>query len=570
MILSVRFDDKLQTRVFQLRKGDVVASSVSISATVDGTTVELTSHVNSTSRGGRVAFYVDGTLRQTVDWIGRDITRTISNLSNGTHSCSCVFYGDDVVSSTTREFNIGSSGVNVTINVPLSLVYSDAFNITGVLTDGNDNPLSSQTVGLYVGSTLTNTTTTNSDGEYSFTHTPVTTGNHTFKVVYDGTSNIVGSESSTVSRTVGVETSVLNVTSPINNSQHYTGDNVTFSGTLLSDDGEAISGATITIYDNGSSGGDVLGASLNSIGTATTDSEGSFSTSISASNIGSGNVSLTISYAGDTYYDSSTASRSVTIGSHNYTFDITGTGSLVGKNGSTTSSVVTGTLKDNDVSVSGETISVVVKDSNDNVLDTDTITTDSNGQASYTYTANSEGEVTIYMECMSLQETYTIEDVAYYDSMLQSNNDWVTSVGSVSPSYSSNGCDIRGATSNTANEYDLNYTPSGNYQLECTISGVYVDTSSYNATAMIIVAGVKAGWTANGSNLNVWDNRSHDIAYSNFSTPMPCKFVVEGTSVKLYLNNVLINTYTIQSDTIGVEAYNARGITLKDLKITDL
>lgn len=150
----------------------------------------------------------------------------------------------------------------VTIDVPLNLIYSDAFLITGTLETSTYSRLNGKTVKLKVGDTVVDTTTTNVNGEYSFTQTPVSTGTHSFQVIFEGTNIHAASESSIVTREVGKETSVINLDAQ--STKHY-GDNVILGGTLLTDDGEYIKNASIKYY---------VGNSL--VDTLTTDNYGVF------------------------------------------------------------------------------------------------------------------------------------------------------------------------------------------------------------------------------------------------------------------------------------------------------
>ena len=54
-----------------------------------------------------------------------------------------------------------------------------------------------------------------------------------------------------------------------------------------------------------------------------------------------------------------------------------------------------------------------------------TETTDSNGEATYEYTSTGAGDVTITVECMSLQETYSIEDCLKYWETLSIQGDTI-------------------------------------------------------------------------------------------------------------------------------------------------
>lgn len=66
--------------------------------------------------------------------------------------------------------------------------------------------------------------------------------------------------------------------------------------------------------------------------------------------------------------------------------------------------------------VSGKSVVFKVGDT---VLDT--IQTDSEGVAEYTYNSQSVGDVTITAECMNLQETYEVEDCLNYDNATKDN-----------------------------------------------------------------------------------------------------------------------------------------------------
>ena len=52
-----------------------------------------------------------------------------------------------------------------------------------------------------------------------------------------------------------------------------------------------------------------------------------------------------------------------------------------------------------------------------------TVNTNSNGVATYTYNSEGVGDVTFTIECMNLQETYSIEDCLYYSSESYNTND---------------------------------------------------------------------------------------------------------------------------------------------------
>lgn len=186
----------------------------------------------------------------------------------------------------------------VTIDVPLNLIYSDAFLITGTLETSTYSRLNGKTVKLKVGDTVVDTTTTNVNGEYSFTHTPVSTGTHSFQVIFEGTNVHAGSESSIVTREVGKETSVMNLDAQ--STKHY-GDNVILGGTLLTDDGEYIKNASVKYYVDNSL-----------ISTLTTDNYGVF-TAPTRTIDGFDSLNVQFVYEGDSNYTSVSASQTVDV-----------------------------------------------------------------------------------------------------------------------------------------------------------------------------------------------------------------------------------------------------------------
>lgn len=186
----------------------------------------------------------------------------------------------------------------ITIDVPLNLIYTDEFLITGTLETSTYSRLNGKTLKLKVGNTVVDTTTTNVNGEYSFTHTPVSTGTHSFQVIFEGTNVHAASESSVVTREVGKETSVMNLDAQ--STKHY-GDNVILGGTLLTDDGEYIKNASVKYYVDNSL-----------ISTLTTDNYGVF-TAPTRTIDGFDNLNIQFVYEGDSNYTSVSANQTVDV-----------------------------------------------------------------------------------------------------------------------------------------------------------------------------------------------------------------------------------------------------------------
>jgi hypothetical protein len=76
---------------------------------------------------------------------------------------------------------------SISINVnPTSGVVPFTVTISGVLTDNVGNPLAGKTVNLYMDTTLVSTTTTGTDGAYSFNRTISEAGTYTFQTEFPG------------------------------------------------------------------------------------------------------------------------------------------------------------------------------------------------------------------------------------------------------------------------------------------------------------------------------------------------------------------------------------------------
>lgn len=132
------------------------------------------------------------------------------------------------------------------INVPLNLVYSDDFNVTGVLTDANNNPIPNQHIQFKINNvTIMGTTDTN--GSVEFKSCPTSMNPLSFQLIYAGAGVYAASFSQVVHRTVNKETSVITVNHPLNEDIYYTDETILVDGVLTDDDGEVIANKTINI-----------------------------------------------------------------------------------------------------------------------------------------------------------------------------------------------------------------------------------------------------------------------------------------------------------------------------------
>jgi len=304
-----------------------------------------------------------------------------------------------------------TANTSLTIDVPLNLVYGDDFNITGILSDSNGNLLGGQTVKLLVGSTVVDTSTTDNDGEVSFTRSPVSMGNHSFQLVFDGVSTGGSTyspcQSSIVSRVINKETSVLNLTNPSGSLTVYTDGYFTVAGTLKEDDGVAMANKNIIVSDG-----------TNTLATLTTSSDGSFTGSVNIPN--AGNYTLTVSYGGDTYYTGSSVSRSITVNPVELNFALTDGSDILSyadEQQTPNSQYATFTA----TFVGANIVNQAVELYKDNVL-WDTLYTDNNGKVSKTYYSEGVGDIEFKaVKGTLVSKIYEVQDCNFFDASSSAN-----------------------------------------------------------------------------------------------------------------------------------------------------
>lgn len=91
---------------------------------------------------------------------------------------------------------------------------------------------------------------------------------------------------------------------------------------------------------------------------------------------------------------------------------------------STESATITATLTQEDVAVSGETLSYTVEHDG-TTIDSGTVTTDSNGEITISYTGTAAGKIDVIISYGTLlQETYEVLDCMFYDDGITGNPQW--------------------------------------------------------------------------------------------------------------------------------------------------
>ena len=317
-----------------------------------------------------------------------------------------VIIGNKIVDSITTSDNgviyQRSEHTRLSIDVPLNLTYSDAFNITGHLTTANGTGISGEQVLLKVGNTVMDSTTTGNNGEYSFTQTPVSSGTHSFQVVYAGSNTYGDSESSTVTRDVNKETTVLTATP--DKQKYDIGDTVVLTVGFTDDEGNNINNVTELIrlrinYDG------VWRTIPNILETQSSRKirieyqEGYNSTwelrHEETNNYAYSHINIPLNIVTLTLISASATNQVITSGD---------------------STTVTATLLDQDGdAIPNRSLSYTVKHGS-TVLDTGSATTDSNGQISVSYTGTAVGQVDFEFSYGNfLIETYEVYDCSFID-----------------------------------------------------------------------------------------------------------------------------------------------------------
>ena len=203
---------------------------------------------------------------------------------------------------------------NLTIEVP-TLIYSDTFDVTGILTDENNNPIPNASIKLYRDtSILEATATTNNNGEVTFHRdAPTSITTYDFQLKYGGNQYFSGSNSSIVTRVVNKETSILNIENPLNESTYTpsnslapplpdTTNKITIEGNLSDNDGTPLSNKIV-----------LMKLEDTTLLTMTTNSKGNFNNLYTISDFNTGEYELNFVFNGDEFYTESIQTITINI-----------------------------------------------------------------------------------------------------------------------------------------------------------------------------------------------------------------------------------------------------------------
>ena len=201
----------------------------------------------------------------------------------------------------------------------------------------------------------------------------------------------------------------------------------------------------------------------------------------------------------------------------------------------------------------------------------DTLTTDSSGECSKTYTSAGVGDVSFEAKCNLLTKTYAVEDCYFYNSLTSDNSLFTLVQGTASLEYSNTGLKYTG-TATTDCIHQLNAElPNGEYTVECDVtalpsSGYSTGIGTEDAQILKGNTGLYARYISKSGDF--FNNKSYTI-------PFHLKIEVTGSTsktIKYYKDDVLMGTGSnvTQNKQLRLRSYSGRYIKIKDLKIKPL
>ena len=330
-----------------------IGESIELTATLTGEVVANYS----------IEFYEDNVLIDTIatDNTGKAVLTDYTPLTTRTHIYTCKFLG----LTQTTNVNVSKKPATLTLTSDADSIYvGDTITLTGTLLI-NGSAISGLTVKLYDNNTFIARLTTDSEGKVEYAEDTLSLGNHSFKLVYEGSDahESVNSNNSTII----VSKKPTRLTATGNASTLNYGEEYILTGTLLVNN-EPISGLRVYLYHN-----DVL------ITTLTTDNTGKIEYRSSSLSITEHDFILL--YNGSAEHMADITNVKVTIGK----IPTSITASLEKRDNQW---LVTGYLKDNNnTALSNKQIKSLFYLSNGAIKDV-TWTTDDNGRVLPVYMSN--------------------------------------------------------------------------------------------------------------------------------------------------------------------------------------
>lgn len=264
-------------------------------------------------------------------------------------------------------------------------------------------------------------------------------------------------------------------------------------------------------------------------------------------------------FAGSNNFDSCVSSViSVTV---NYNLTVSADKSILSFNDGDVATV-TASLDDNVGGVIGETLSYELLDKADNVLDSGSDITDSNGEINFTYASTGVGDVRIIVTYGLLQETYELEDCQFYDSFTSNSGHWSipSDVTLGYNEYSSDGWKFGYASRFIGIPSDFHVT------FPFKLSFVLKDRYSYTPQLNISEKYIEFGY----NRIEIQGTRLPHFPINGAEY----SFIIRSDSVEAYCNNNLVGSVNVSFDPTDTNLRLATGgnryCQIKDLKVKAL
>lgn len=308
----------------------------------------------------------------------------------------------------------------------------------------------------------------------------------------------------------------------------------------------------------------------------TTDNNGKFQMVIPRRTLGHSRYTLTASFAGDDYYTSASKEVTFTVREDTGVYSLNLTGTPVIENGD--SDTITVTLLRDGSPFSGVVLDYEIKHGSTTISTGTTNATNTNGQATISYTGTSIGDVDIIvsMAGMSLEETYVIEDCIDYQPMVSNvhQSRWTIPSQVTSSSifgYSSDGWKY-GNASSYSTMYCNTILPSYPFCIEFTVHSknylapnILIENGNGDYMGFVQYGDGMISYLQGGAGMS-----TGNLYYSNFSNSK-IRLEITSSSLKTYVDDVLIDTrshnFNNTNSRVRMDTGSNRWAVIKDFKI---
>ena len=360
----IKLDTKLTLNVSD--NTPVNNTSITITAT-------LTDAADNKLAGQNITLNINGENQTIATNSNGTVTQTYTPDKVGKQTITAVYNGDSQYTSSTKQsidINVIKIDSKLTVTVSNTTpINSTTINITVKLTDTNDNQLANQNMTIKV-SNKTFTVKTNADGTATQSYTPTTLGKQTITATYNGDSKHTNSTATTTITVKKINTKLdlkVSNTTPVNSTP------VTITATLTDENNNAVPNQNITLKVS------------DQTFTVKTNTNGTITQTYTPTKVEK--QTITATYNGDSQYNNTTATTSITVKKINTKLTLTVSNSTPVNN---TPVTITATLTDaNNNKLSKQEVTLNINGK------TTTTKTNANGTITQTYTPDKIGSQNI-------------------------------------------------------------------------------------------------------------------------------------------------------------------------------